>query len=118
MTEPELRAETLRRAEWYVNDVVGHFDKRVYRFATSVLPVGLGALFNTTDVIQGMAHMKNIAARIRVEGDLESLQALSRTGTLVVVPTHSSNLDSIVWVGRLCTLSFPRAHMVLGRTCS
>ena len=29
MTEPELRAETLWRAEWYVNDVVGHFDKRV-----------------------------------------------------------------------------------------
>jgi len=96
MTEPELKAETLRRSEWYVNDVVGHFDKRVYRFATSVLPVGLGALFNTTDVIQGMAQVKNLAARIRVEGDVDTLQALARRGTLVVVPTHSSNLDSIV----------------------
>jgi glycerol-3-phosphate O-acyltransferase len=96
MSESELADELRRRAEWYVHDVVGHFDKRVYRFATSVLPVGLGALFNTTDVAQGLTNMRNLASRIRVEGDVSHLRELARTGTLVFVPTHSSNLDSIV----------------------
>jgi len=96
MTPDELRDETRRRAEWYVRDVVGHFDRRVYRFASSVLPVGLGALFNTTDLARGLSSMRDLSSRIRVEGPLEQIRQLARMGTLVVVPTHSSNLDSIV----------------------
>lgn len=96
MTPDELRDETRRRAAWYVRDVVGHFDRRVYRFASSVLPVGLGALFNTTDLARGLSSMRDLSSRIRVEGPLAQLQQLVRMGTLVVVPTHSSNLDSIV----------------------
>ena len=96
MTEPELQDELKRRADWYVKDVVGHFDKKVYRFATSVLPIGLGALFNTTDLAQGLTQVRDLASRIRVEGDVDSIRKLSKQGTLVMVPTHSSNLDSIV----------------------
>ncbi len=96
MSHDELRDETVRRAEWYVRDVVGHFDRRVYRFASSVLPVGLGALFNTTDVARGLRSLRDLSGRIRVEGDLAQLRDLAAKGTLVVVPTHSSNLDSIV----------------------
>ena len=103
MTEPELRAETLRRAEWYVNDVVGHFDKRVYRFATSVLPVDW-APFNTTDVIQGMAHMKNIVARIRVEGDLESLQASHERE-----PPLLSQLTRVTWTALFWVVPYARS---------
>lgn len=95
-SEAELRDEVQRRTEWYVRDVIGHFDRRVYRFATNVLPVGLSALFNTTDLTQGLSAFKDLSARIRVEGQLETLRSLADKGTLVVVPTHSSNLDSIV----------------------
>lgn len=96
MTLDELRDETRRRAEWYVSDVVGHFDRRVYRFASSVLPVGLGALFNTTDLARGLRSMRDLSNRIRVEGPMDQLRRLAAMGTLVVVPTHSSNLDSVV----------------------
>ncbi|MBV71527.1 MAG: hypothetical protein CMH52_09255 [Myxococcales bacterium] len=96
MTQPELRDELKRRSDWYVKDVVGHFDKRVYRFATSVLPLGLGAVFNTTDFAQGLTQVRDLASRIRVEGDVATLRELAKRGTLVIVPTHSSNLDSIV----------------------
>lgn len=96
MTVEELRDEVERLARYYVQDVVGHFDRRVYRFATSVLPVGLGALFNTTDLASGWRSIRDLSTRIRVEGPLETLRRLAELGTLVVVPTHSSNLDSIV----------------------
>lgn len=100
MDSQELREEVERLAWYYVQDVVGHFDKRVYRFATSVLPVGLGALFNTTNVTagfrRGFGALRDLSQRIRVEGDLETLRTLAEVGTLVLVPTHSSNLDSIV----------------------
>ncbi|MCA9546285.1 MAG: 1-acyl-sn-glycerol-3-phosphate acyltransferase [Myxococcales bacterium] len=100
MDEGELRDEVRRLATWYVQDVVGHFDRRVYRFATQVLPVGLGALFNATDLGGGIPRnlkaFGDLSQRIRVEGDLPHLRALAEKGTLVVVPTHSSNLDSVV----------------------
>jgi len=96
MEGDELRDDVERLAWYYVRDVVGHFDPRVFRFATSVMPVGLGALFNTTDLSQGVASLRNLYERIRVEGELELCRSLANHGTLVLVPTHSSNLDSIV----------------------
>jgi glycerol-3-phosphate O-acyltransferase len=96
MDEGALREEITRLARYYVQDVIGHFDSRVYRFATNILPVGLGALFNTTDLRQGFSAFKDLSARIRVEGAIDTLRSLADKGTLVVVPTHSSNLDSIV----------------------
>ncbi|MEZ4472025.1 MAG: 1-acyl-sn-glycerol-3-phosphate acyltransferase [bacterium] len=96
MDARQLRDEVERLATWYVSDVVGHFDRRVYRFASGVLPVGLSALFSTADLRHGFAAFKDLSARIRVEGPLAHLRGLAEKGTLVVVPTHSSNLDSIV----------------------
>jgi glycerol-3-phosphate O-acyltransferase len=96
MGAEELREEVQRLAGWYVGDVVGHFDRRVYRFATSALPVGLSALFNTTDLANGFGALRDLSKRIQIEGDLDLLRRLADEGTLVVVPTHSSNLDSIV----------------------
>ncbi len=96
MDEPELRDEVERLAWYYVRDVVGHFDPRVFRLTTSVIPVGLGARFNKTDLGQGIASLRDLSTRIRVEGELDLIRELAKKGTLVLVPTHSSNLDSIV----------------------
>ncbi|MCA9541838.1 MAG: 1-acyl-sn-glycerol-3-phosphate acyltransferase, partial [Myxococcales bacterium] len=115
MTADELRDEVERRARDYVVDVVGHFDRRVYRFATSVLPVGLGALFNTTDLARGFNSMRDLSTRIRVDGDLETLRRLADRGTLVVVPTHSSNLDSIVLGWSLLHAGLPPATYGAGK---
>lgn len=104
----ELRAETEVLCRHYVRDVQGNFDKRVYQLATRVLPVGLGLLFKGTDVasgvqrlaelreLPGLEALRDLSQRIRVEGDLETIRRLAERGTLVMVPTHSSNMDSIV----------------------
>lgn len=110
MSEAELRDEVERLCTWYVQDVVGHFDRRVYRFASSVLPVGLGALFNAADPSGLSANVKaigDLSKRIRVEGDLENLRARFEKGTVVLVPTHSSNLDSIVLGWALLHVGLP-----------
>jgi glycerol-3-phosphate O-acyltransferase len=100
MDADALASEVRRLAEYYVGDVVGHFDPRVYRFASRVLPVGLGMLFNAADVAVGLRGgfhaLRDLAGRIRVEGELDTLRRVARGGTLVFIPTHSSNMDSIV----------------------
>ena len=95
-SDESLEEELVSLARFYTGDVVGNFNPRVYRFASSVMPVGLGVLFNTTDVASGLRSMRDLSRRIRVEGELDLIRSLTEKGTLVVVPTHSSNLDSIV----------------------
>ena len=92
----ELRREVEKRVGHYVDDISGHFDRRVYRFATQAVPLGLSAVFNTTDIAQGFRQFRHLADRIEIQGALGNLRRLGRLGTLIFVPTHSSNLDSIV----------------------
>jgi glycerol-3-phosphate O-acyltransferase len=108
MSQDELVAECRALCAWYVADVQGHFDRRVYNVATRVLPVGLGLLFKGTDLasgvqklaemrtLPGLDTLRDLSQRIRIEGELPTIRKLSEIGTLVVVPTHSSNMDSIV----------------------
>ena len=96
LDESGLKQEIDKLARFYAADIVGNFDPRVYRFASSMLPVGLGAIFNTGEIASGLGALKDLSRRIRIEGDLEKLRGLAEMGTFVVVPTHSSNLDSIV----------------------
>lgn len=108
MTPDELRSEAMALCAHYVEDVQGNFDKRVYNMATKVLPVGLGLLFKGTDLasgvqklaelraLPGMDALRDLSQRIRIEGELPTIRRLAEKGTLVVVPTHSSNMDSIV----------------------
>jgi glycerol-3-phosphate O-acyltransferase len=119
MDEGELREELRRLATWYVQDVVGHFDRRVYRFASGMLPVGLGALFSATDLRGGLPSsakaIGDLSKRIRVDGDLELMRRLAAKGTLVFVPTHSSNLDSIVLGWSLLHAGLPPATYGAGK---
>ncbi len=80
----------------YAEDVAGKFTPSVYRFATKVLPVGLSALFNAASPENLVGSWRKLSERIILEGAIPHLRALAEIGTLVVVPTHSSNLDSIV----------------------
>ena len=98
MNADELRDEVHTRCVQIVRDVQGHFDRRVYDVATRVLPVGLGTLFKGGDLIagEGAESLRDLSQRIRIEGDIDHIRALAGRGTLVFVPTHSSNMDSIV----------------------
>ncbi|MCO4761036.1 MAG: 1-acyl-sn-glycerol-3-phosphate acyltransferase [Myxococcales bacterium] len=79
----------------YARDVAGKFTPGVYKFATRVLPVGLSALLNAQSVESVLGKYRSLSERIIIEGATAHLRQLAEIGTLVVVPTHTSNLDSI-----------------------
>jgi glycerol-3-phosphate O-acyltransferase len=95
----DLRGFLEQMAQRFVAEVVGNFDERVYRFSTRIIPPGLWALLNAMSPrrllsLEGFRYGPR--DHFHVAGELEHLRGLLRHGTLVVVPTHSSNLDSII----------------------
>ena len=83
----------------FADEIVGNFNPKVYRFATKILPIFFNVLLNTISPKVLFSHfpkLPDIAERIIIRGEIEALQQLEKLGTVVLVPTHSSNLDSIV----------------------
>ncbi len=98
MSAAELEDELRRLVRHYGRDIVGNFDPRVYRFATRVLTPGVGFLMSPLSSIKGGVPglLRELDSRIQVEGPLDVLRGIAELGTLVVTPTHSSNMDSVV----------------------
>ncbi len=97
MSEDTRREELARLIRFYAHDIVGNFDPRVYRFASDILPPALSFLSSPVGSLrEGVAALGEFSGRIEVQGPLEHLRACCDRGTLVVTPTHSSNMDSIV----------------------
>jgi glycerol-3-phosphate O-acyltransferase len=95
MSEDEKREELRGLVRYYGRDIVGNFDPRVYRFATGIGPSLLGFLFSPTATLRdGLSTLRNLDAHIHADGDLEVARACAERGTIVVTPTHSSNMDS------------------------
>lgn len=79
-------------------DVAGNFDPRVYGFARHAVPRMIAGLMEPRRFTKGftMPQAEVLSRVLRVQGDIEHLNHLQSEGSLVFVPTHSSNLDSIV----------------------
>ncbi len=95
-THQQLLTQVVSR---FVNEVMGHFDPKVYSMATRVLPTGLGALLTSLDprrVIKSGSTNIGLRENVIIKGEAEAARRLATEGTLMVVPTHLSNLDSIV----------------------
>lgn len=116
MSEDEKREVLKELIHVYTDDTAGKFDPKVFRFANGVLPVGLSFLFKTQDLRQipgigevgeAIKHLRDLEERVVVEGDVEHLKKLARRGTLVIVPTHSSNMDSIILGWSLESIGLP-----------
>ena len=75
-------------------DVAGNFDPRVYRFARQAAPRLIGSIMEPRRLVARAPE--SLDRVLKVQGDLERLRHLQNEGSLVFVPTHSSNLDSIV----------------------
>lgn len=83
----------------YVNEIVGTFDPSVYELAKRLIPFGFSRLLKTNFGLKFKEKLNtqfNIRDRIVYEGDLYTIRELAKKHTIVVVPTHISNLDSMV----------------------
>jgi glycerol-3-phosphate O-acyltransferase len=82
----------------YADEIAGNFNPTVYKFATKVGPPMLGALLTGLSpkrLLKGEA-LPRLDQHVIIEGEAARLARLRERGTLIVTPTHSSNLDSLV----------------------
>lgn len=97
MSDAERR-ETLRQVvDSIARDIAGNFDPRVYHFSQRVIPGLIAGVMNPKQLAVDAVQAGHVGAErlVSLAGDLDSLRSLARVGTLIVVPTHSSNLDSL-----------------------
>lgn len=92
-----------RIVRYHLGEVCGHFDPRTYWAATQLVPRGFLWLLQAAsvrNVARTLQHKMNIRDSIVIEGQLDQLRNLSKKATIIMVPTHFSNLDSLLigWI--------------------
>jgi len=84
----------------YASEIAGGFNIKTYRFARWFLNAFFNRLLNTAGNrnFQRIYSRKQMLLRERFKrhGETDMLRELSKKGTIVLVPTHFSNLDSIM----------------------
>lgn len=87
----------------YASEIAGNFKASSYRLAREVIKFGFLRLLNGTRIKKFGAFFRNrytLRDKIHIVGKVKMLRKLAKQGTVVMVPTHFSNLDSILigWV--------------------
>lgn len=94
--EQELLREII---DDYTREIAGKFSMRTYRFSVAVVPFLFARLLNSaaSGWFRGLFVSKHkVEDRVALKGSVKHLQKLAEKGTIVLVPTHFSNLDSIL----------------------
>jgi glycerol-3-phosphate O-acyltransferase len=84
--------------EHYAQEIGAHFNPRIYVAATQMIPFLFDWLLNAASVRKFLPWKmtESVRDRLRITGEVESLMKLSKKGTVLLVPTHQSNIDSIL----------------------
>jgi glycerol-3-phosphate O-acyltransferase len=95
----EDHRELLRSfSDHFASEICGHFEPAVYDLAIRMVPWMFSWLLNAASVKRFMPFgmSESLQTRLRVVGEVEQLQKLSKKGTILLVPTHLSNIDSLL----------------------
>ena len=98
-SDVQLRNALDKIARRFAAEIVGNFNPTVYRASTTVVPAALSLLLSTTDTSKLTSWSglhRGLADHVQVQGAIDHMRAVAKEGTLIVVPTHSSHLDSVV----------------------
>lgn len=113
------RRERLRElGERYGWDVAGNFNPRVFQLSTRLLPPVVNALLAPRKLFSSpelLLSLDALADKVILQGPLKELRALVEQGTAVFVPTHLSNMDSIVFGYALERAGLPPATYGAGK---
>ncbi len=93
------RRELLRNlVSHYAQEIGGQFNPKVYQFATNALPIFFNWLLNAASVKQFDPRKQSdlIHSQMVINGEVGHLRRLARNGTILLVPTHQSNIDSVL----------------------
>lgn len=103
--ETQTKADELlhRIVSRYANEIAGNFKATSYRFTREIVKFWFSRLLNGARVKKFGAFFRTrytLRDKIHIVGKVKHLRKLASQGTVIMVPTHFSNLDSILigWV--------------------
>ena len=106
--EGEQRALLEQIIQRFVHEVLGNFSPLVYEASTRVMPTALPLLLNALSpkklLESGIPDLRN---SVRIRGRLDGLRRCQEMGTVILAPTHVSNLDSVLIGWALYALGLP-----------
>ncbi|MDP2043005.1 MAG: 1-acyl-sn-glycerol-3-phosphate acyltransferase [Algoriphagus sp.] len=87
----------------YAEEIASNFKASHYKFTRSVVTYGFSRLLNAARVkgIKSIfSNQYTLQDKIQITGQTDQIRDLATKGTIVMVPTHFSNLDSILigWI--------------------
>lgn len=94
----------------YTREVAGDFKEGTYKFARKFINFGFSRVFNAAQqgLFRGFRKQRlQLQEKMHIIGQTEQLRTLTKLGTVILVPTHFSNLDSIVIGWAIETLGLP-----------
>lgn len=83
----------------YSEEIVGTFQISTFQFARRFLTMFFHRLLNTAanrNFSRIWSRKQNLYERLQVVGHVDEIRALMKKGSVVLLPTHHSNLDSIL----------------------
>lgn len=103
--------------ERYIGEIAGNFKLNSYNLVRKLVPHGIASLLNkkqitpSTRIKNRSLHLKK---KVQFTGHIQHIRNLANKGTLVMVPTHSSNLDSILIGWGIQEIGLPPFHYGAG----
>jgi len=87
----------------YSNEIAGNFKPSSFRLARAVIKFWFSRLLNGARVKKFGAFFRNqytLRDKLHIVGKAKHIRKLAKRGTVIMVPTHFSNLDSVLigWV--------------------
>ncbi|MFT5828774.1 MAG: glycerol-3-phosphate O-acyltransferase, partial [Urechidicola sp.] len=82
---------------YYSKEIVANFDPKKYKVAQNVLPFLFSRLMNASPGKKLkflFGNKKTIYDKFNITGPIDHIRNLSKKGTVIIVPTHFSNIDS------------------------
>ncbi|MEX2514265.1 MAG: 1-acyl-sn-glycerol-3-phosphate acyltransferase [Cyclobacteriaceae bacterium] len=94
----------------YAEEIAGNFKHSHYKLTRRMVTFWFSRLLNTSRVKGFRSIFSNqysLQDKIQIIGETDQLRELASIGTIVMVPTHFSNLDSILIGWTINTLGLP-----------
>lgn len=94
----------------YTEEIASNFKHSHYRVTRRIVTFGFSRLLNTARVkgFKSIFSKKySLQDKIQIIGETDQLRDLASKGTIVMTPTHFSNLDSILIGWTISTLGLP-----------
>ncbi|MEM6764180.1 MAG: 1-acyl-sn-glycerol-3-phosphate acyltransferase [Bacteroidota bacterium] len=94
----------------YASEISSNFKPSSYHFAKRFLPFMFSTLLNASAGKTFMSiinHRLQLQEKVHLLGEIEAMRNLASKGTIILVPTHTSNMDSILIAWGIHALGLP-----------